>query len=112
MNVENVFPHTLAKNPFLNDKNEERERALIIRKMYFKSSKDVSGTLLRGIKPAFVKSCFRSLYREINICYSNQKFLPLNLESSINVQCFGSQTKQVFSHKETLHDCVIERALA
>lgn len=58
----------------------ERERALVIQKMHFKSSKDVSGTLLRGIKPAFVKSCFRSLYKEINICYSNQKFLPLNLE--------------------------------
>lgn len=28
------------------------------------------------------------------------------------MQCFGSQTKQVFSHKETLLDCAIERALA
>lgn len=65
MNIEHILPHTLAKqffSLFFFMIKMNRKRASVIRKMHFKSSKDVSGTLLRGIKPAFVKSCFGSLY--------------------------------------------------
>lgn len=63
MDIENIFPHTLAKQlSFFLVIKMNRRRASIIRKVYCKSSKDVSGTLLRGIKPSFVKTCFRSLY--------------------------------------------------
>lgn len=69
MNIENIFPHTLAKQlwvfwvlgVFFVTKMH-RKIASVIRKTHFKSSEDVSGTLLRGIKPAFVKCYFRSLY--------------------------------------------------
>lgn len=51
MNIENVFPHTLAKSSFLFFFffviKMKREIASVIRKMHLKSSKDVSGTLLR-----------------------------------------------------------------
>lgn len=55
MNIENVFPHTLGIFFCLFVIKMNRKRASVIRKMHSKPSKDVSGTFLRGTKPAFVK---------------------------------------------------------